>query len=1479
MLISEDTLLKELLDGKRMNVSSFIHIAIALAEAVLTEHKRYGAVRHLNPTCIRMLSERDAAVLGENTAADVAYLSPEQTGRINRTPDERSNLYALGVMYYEMLAGHLPFHAQSDEEWVHAHLAIVPKPLCELRSEVPVSLSDIIMKLLAKTPEERYQHATGLLVDLKQCRLSQENTGIINEFEIARLEESSRFKLPGTLFGREKEADALRSAFEQIRTGSAAFVIVTGRAGIGKTALIRELQMPVIYEGGKFISGKCDLMNRDIPFSPILQALRKLLRQIWSEPTERIAKLKAHLAEELGQGAGVIAALLPEASALLGDFPPVEPLPPAEAAIRFRRLFPLFMKNLSSKEHPLVLFLDDLQWADPATMDVLRTLAHDPTLQGLLVIGAFREETALHLTEQGQDHAAAAAWIEEALSLLKEEELLRVRHITLDPLSYTDVKRFTSIVIHENTDRVRLLAEPLYQRTGGNPLYLHRFLDGLFRERKLYYEEELTSWVWDTDSVNQMPEDPDIHHLISSRLRMLPSETIVLLGMAGAASHRFRLAMIARVCELSLSDARKFMLPAEKEGLIWREDDTEESEADAEDCYYTFVHDRVQQVAYRTIPESDRAALHLRIGRVLQGLEFDQKEESIFDKVYHLNLGSTEMVDKTEQRELAAYNLQAGLKSKASTAFSAALHFLEKGLSLIGGNEEGTDSLSYRLLLELPECEYMCGRIERAEELLDQLMTRTTDLIERSRIYLIRIAMHAYLRNEELAVEIGLQSLAEFGWEIPVKPSKAALLKDLTLTRFALYKSRHELLGLPINRDPVYRAVSDLFMAISASAFVTNTELSALLNCQLVRYGLKHGNNEAFTYMLGAYGVMLTFAFPRSGAGSRLTKIAYGLSTRFESLLIRGRLHVLMGLAGQYRSPQEAVGYFEKAVGYGLEANDSAFVGYAMELRILNHSGDLYALSAFLTEYEEKFGQLLDKETLMQFRIARMYMAEMQGESGALDAIGLPVQEEQVYLSQKNQVFHYCTCKMETDYLAERYQQALKWVNISSYHSFETKKIPLQSRKQHVYETLSMAALYAEAPQEERKGIRDALSKQLRSMKQWSGYLGSESSAYLLITAELKRIEGDRAAAAKWYDEAIAEARREEYGLMEAISCERASMFYRDAGSVTGAGVLMADAYAAYWRWGATAKARKLRAAYPGLPASASAQQDDVAIASGESDGVRASERSELKSSKELVPDKGQEEAAGESVVYTGDEKQAIRQIAEWSSAADSEEIMLRYLDAALRYTGAVKGCILSCQEDQFAVVAECGAFDRSEESPYAAAIVRYVVRTGEPIVLADASNSVYAADPYIRRSHSLSILCMPVLFPGNSLPSVLLLENSLMSGVFNYELLEVLDMMMARMVYLKSLTDSRSRVNETKDSETNTLPTNAEQTLIDTLTSRETEILYALSEGLSNKEIAIRFGITEATVKSHVFRLYGKLEVKRRGQAIARARALQLMV
>ncbi|BBH22468.1 serine/threonine protein kinase [Paenibacillus baekrokdamisoli] len=1445
MSLAEDIRLKELRNGNFMEVSSFIHIAIVLAEMVHEAHKRNTVIGDLNPASILIREETNLAALADNREADYAYLSPEQTGRINHMPDGRSDLYALGMMYYEMLAGCLPFQAQSAEEWVHAHLAIVPKPLRELRQEIAGSLEDIIMKLLAKGPEERYQSAYGLLADLRRCASSMEERGEIVPFEIARIDEASRFRLPRNLFGIETEEEKLREAYERARAGESAFIVVSGRAGSGKTALVRELQVRVTREDCPFITGKCDLMNRDIPLSPILQALRILIRQVWRESPERVARIKTQLTKALGQGKGVIAQLLPEAGKLLGELPSVEPLPPAEAAIRFHRLFPIFIKVFIDRKHPLVMFLDDLQWADSATMDVLRTLAYDGGLHSLLVIGAFREEAAPGGMDNAETQAAAALGMGDLLSLHKADTPLRVQHIALSPLSYIDVRHFVSSILNENSARVRLLAEALYHRTGGNPLYLHRFLDSLYREKKLYFDEKQAIWTWDAAAVTQMPEDPDILQLIESRIRMLSHETIGLLGIAAATGHRFRPELIALVSEYSLPLTRKLLLSVEEEGLIGRVDDADKAEAD--DLVYTFLHDRVQQAAYMTIPEVEKAALHLKIGRVMQEHAFDQQGSSIFDMVYHLNLGSSELFHEAEKLELAAYNLQAGLKSKATTAFAVALHFLETGLRLTKDDGVGTNSLAYRLMLELPECEYMCGRVDRAEELLDRLMIRTTGLVERSHIYLIRIAMNTYLKNDEAAVNIGWQALAEFGWHLPRKPSKAAVVKEVLMTQSALYRMRNELPRLPLNDEPHYKALSNLVMAIATSVFTLSLELSAVLFSRFVRYGLKHGNNEAFAFILAGYGlVILRNKISFFQTGLHYIDQAFQLSASSVSVDLQCRLHYIRGLAIMLQNPEEGVEHFERAIHYGMESANLTYVSIAMLTCTTTHTGDLYTLSSRITDYEELSQKLVDEVTLNIFRIARWYMAQLQGDDSHNDGVVVPLQSDRFKETLNHEVYYICTCQIEIAYLSGRYQEALQWVEQGKFNTFRQTR--MQVRKQHVYQALTLAAIHAEAPPEERKSIRAKLSKQWHAMKQWSGYYGQKSSAYLLITAECHRIDGNRVAAARGYEDATREARRERNGLMEAIACERASTFYREEGSITGADVLMEDACAAYSKWGAAAKVRRLRELYPSLPLLAAERQEDRVLA------------------EEADPD--QEAAVYDKTPAIVEDKVLIRQITGWSNTGESPDVRDQFLESVLRYSGAEKGYVISSLEDPH------------DDASYAETIVRYVIKTGESIVLADASRSSYAADPYIRDNQLQSVLCMPILIPRKLLPSVLYLENNLISGVFTTERLEVLELMITRMVYLQSLEDSHTQTSVSSEpgNDPSTIPAIDAQPLVDPLTNRETETLYALADGLSNKEIAYRFGLTEGTVKSYVFNLYGKLGAKRRVQAIARARELGLL-
>ncbi|RXZ79628.1 GAF domain-containing protein [Paenibacillaceae bacterium] len=1450
MMVAEAVKLKELMNGTSMDdVLPFLHIAIGLTELVQKTHKQNRLIGALHPAGIQVQLDRKVAILTDHRLVDYTYASPEQTGRINRMPDERSDLYALGMIFFEMLSGSLPFHAQSTEEWIHVHLAVVPKPLRELRPDMEGPLEAVIMKLLSKRPEERYQSAYGLLTDLKRCASSKEATGEIVSFEIAHADEASRFRLPQTLFGRDKEARALREAFEQARAGASSFVFVSGSAGSGKTVLVRELRTLVRRDGFRFISGKCDMLNRDIPFSSLLQALRGLIQQIWSESPERVVKLKRQLTEALGQGAAVIVQLLPEAAELLDEIPAIEPLHPAEAAIRLHRLVPIFIKVFVDKQHPLVIFLDDLQWADPATIDVLRTIVHDKARPGLLVIGAFREEAASGLEDGAEKQVDAAAWIEESLSLHHGLQL-SVRHINLEALSYMEVRQFVSHVLDENSARIRSLAEVLYHRTGGNPLYLNRLLDNLYRESKLYYNEEEAAWAWDTSVITQLPDDPDILHLIGARIRTLPPEKIELLAIGAAIGYRFHSSIISLVSGHPLHSARQLLHDLEEDGLLCRENDSDEADEDGR--YYKFLHDRIQQAAYMTMSESDKTSLHLTTGRVIRDHLSSESEFTIFDMVYHLNLGSDKIVDEAEKRALAEYNYQAGLKSKATTAFTAALHFFEIALRLSGNDWQNPASLAYRIMLEVPECEYMCGHTERAEELLEGLMSCTTEVVERSHIYLISIAMYVYLNDDAKAVHVGQQALAEFGWYLPERPSKALVIKEVMMTQSALFYMREDVAHLPINREPRYKALSDLVMAISTSVFTLNLELSAVLFSRFVRYGLKHGSNEAFSFMLASYGLVI-YKKSRFYTGSQYIDKALHLATSFDSADLQCRLYFLRGLV-RLENPNEGGKQFEHSIQYGMESANLKYVSLAMLTTTTTYTGDLHTLSVLIRHYEEISRQLLDEVTLNIFRIVRWYIAQMQDGAEESDEGVTPLLNDRYKEILNNEVYYTCTCKIELAYLFGRYQEALEWVEKGEFNTFRQTRE--QVRKQRIYHSLTLAAMYTEVSSTEQQGIRVKLRKHLRSMRRWSGYYGKDSSTYLLIRAEVHRIEGNRVAAAKIYEEAIRIARHAGEGLTEAISCERAATFYRQLGSMNGAQALIADACDAYSRWGATAKAKKLSEAHQGLRS--------IVVEMEGKDVAATDERRAIETKLEQV---------SWGAMGNGHSKQNT----EWMSSLDSCKTMSQLLESVMRYSGAAKGLIFNSDgkvEEAAGTVSDEGVMS------YAESIVRYVLKTGESVVLGNASRSSYSADPSIVSNQSQSVLCMPVLFPGGLSRSALYLENNLISDVFTKEKLELLELMMARIMYMKSLENSRSQ-SYTPIPAADALSSDSEsapQPLVEPLTDRETEILYALTDGLSNKEIGLNLNIMESTVKTHVSNIYGKLEVKRRGQAVVRAREMGLI-
>ncbi|WP_438347514.1 AAA family ATPase [Paenibacillus sp. FA6] len=1447
MISTNERKLKNWLRDSPMELADFVQMSITLAEMVYLVHQQNAFSGGLSPSNIRIRSDAKLAKLTESVEFDAAYRSPEQTGRINRTPDGRSDLYALGVMFYEMLTGQMPFRPQGEEDWASVHISASPHPISELRPELEGPLQSIIVKLLSKSPVDRYQSAYGLLYDLKQCERMLEQNGDLISFEIGHIDKVRTFVIPNTLYGRNDEMNQLEAGLELAASGTATFRWITGHEGSGKTTLVHRFQSLIERSGGRFVEGECDFLQQSEPFGPILQALRQWINQIWSESAVTITTLKKRLSIVLGQESRTITALLPEVKTLLGNPSDVPSLLDTEVETRFGELLPDLIRCFADIKPPLVMFIDNLQWADVGTLEVLRTLALEEAVPGLMVIGAYRTETDQDSGKGNHEQLQVAHW-------LTTIRVQTTEHIALHSLLYEDVRQYISHIMHEDTARIRLLARSVYHQTGGNPHSLSLLLESWRRERKLSYDEKQHQWVWDAEVIRQLSDSKESHRLIEAGFARLPEETMRLLAIAAVIGPCFRLSILAEVSQCTLEDTLRLLHAAEVEGMICHEDEADPGNSG--ESIYMFLHDQVQRMVYRIYAER-HAEWHLKLGRLLQRTHPEWDNDAMFVTIDHLNLGMAKMTNK-EIGELAEHNLRAGMKALANAYFSEAKRYYETGLRLVAGEEIQSGSLIYRLMLVLAQCEYMCSNIEQAKALFLELKQQDRKLNRADRTGLLThlIQINTFDEND-MAVQFGREALAEFGWMLPIRVSKTTLIKEIMHTKMFMYRMRDKLYQVPPNDDEDYKTLAELVEALFFPLLMHNAELLMVLYARFIRYGLNKGINESLVRIIGVYELLLQRGLPSFVQNIPVTKLEVLQSTLLTETGLPYRISYIIGMSKQLENPAEASVYLENALRWGVERGDAIFSNLAVITCLITHNGDVNTLSELLTYMEDKPRRYADDKTLEIMQIANAYRAALQDEI-LLDsyvAIPIPQSEDQ---EQDNEDNYSYGCKLEVAYVLGKYQEALYWAKRGRENELGPDWVRI--RKQRMYETLTLVAVYPGAFPEERKRIRRMVHKQLRLMDKRRGYLGANSSAYLLIQAEWKKISGDDSGAMQGYMDAVKVARTEKHGLIEGIICERLAIYYQEMGSQAGATISMMDASMAYSVWGVTAKVIQIRTEHADLLRYSSKQ-----FGSGPFD-------LKIESQSKGLPLQKKVEESETSVM----EEELLHQIVNWSSKLDDANLLERFLANTLRQAGADRGFVIRYEDEIYHIEAQTGSTLQSEGfGLYAEGVLRHVLMTGEPVVLGDAIQSYYMKDPYIQYQRPRSIICMRMVMLGSEFPYLLYLENTHVSDVFIERTVNVLELMITRMTYFKMLEDSTAAAEESVQS---VAVGTVMQMLIEPLTNREVEILTAVAEGLSNKEIAARFGIAEPTVKTHVSNIYGKLGVKRRGQAVARARELQLL-
>ena len=892
--------------GQPWEIASFLSVATGLATALGRLHQRGLIHKDVKPAHVlvnaatgaawltgfgiasRLPRERQAPEPPEVIAGTLAYMAPEQTGRMNRSVDSRSDLYALGVTFYEMLTGAPPFTAADPMEWVHCHIARQPTPPGERVQGIPEPLSAIVMKLLAKTAEERYQTAAGVAADLRRCRADWEAHGRIAPFPPGTRDVPDRLLIPEALYGREREIDALLAAFDRVvADGTPELVLVSGYSGIGKSSVVHELHKVLVPQRGLFASGKFDQYKRDIPYATLAQAFQGLVRPLLGRSEAELGRWRAALGEALGPNGQLIVDLVPELELVIGTQPPVADVPPRDARNRFRMVFRRFLGAFAWPEHPLALFLDDLQWLDAATLDLLEDLVTHPEVRHLLLVGAYRDH------EVGPAHP-----------LLRTVEAIReaggrIQEITLAPLGLDDVGRLVADALHCEPERARPLVGLVQEKTGGNPFFAIQFVMALADEGLLAFDPVALAWRWDIDRIRARNFTDNVVELMAAKLRRFSATTREALKQLACLGNVVEIATLTLVLRETEGVIDAALREAVHAGLVFRHEDA-----------YRFLHDRIQQAAYSLIPEDRRAEVHLRIGRELQAsLTADQLAEHLFEVANQFNRGTALLTERTEKADVATLNLRTGRKAKASAAYASARAYFATGIALLDERDwESQHELIFSLSLERAECELLSGHLEKAGQLIGELLQRTASNVEFADASCLKINLHVLTGEHPLAIDSALACLRLFGIDLPAHPTLEQVRAEYETVWQTLGGHPIEsLIDLPLMTDPKIPAAMHVLSVLAGPATFTDFQLFCLLACCMVNVSMQHGVSGASAYAYACLGSVLGANFHRYREGYRLARLACDLVEKHGFTAYDTKVSHAMGLAAFWTQPLTSV--------------------------------------------------------------------------------------------------------------------------------------------------------------------------------------------------------------------------------------------------------------------------------------------------------------------------------------------------------------------------------------------------------------------------------------------------------------------------------------------------------------------------------------------------------------------------------------------
>jgi PAS domain S-box-containing protein len=1341
--------------GQPMETGVFLRLGIDVAAALGKAHQAGLVHKDLKPDNIlvhcadgaarltgfgiatRLPRERQTLAPPETIAGTLAYMAPEQTGRMNRSIDSRSDLYSLGVVYYQMLTGALPFTASDPMEWVHCHVARKPASPDDRVGTVLPPISKIVMKLLAKAAEERFQSAAGVERDLRRCLADWEHQGRIDDFPLGQNDTSDRLLIPETLYGREREVAILLAGFERIVQGGASeLVLVSGYSGIGKSAVVNELHKVLVPLHGHFASGKFDQYKRDIPYSTLAQAFQGLVRPLLAKSDAELGALRSAFLEALQPNARLMTDLIPELTLIIGEQPPVPELEPRQAQSRFQLVFQRFIGVFARPEHPLALFFDDLQWLDTATLDLLEDLLTRSDLQHLMLIGAYRDNE-----------------VDATHPLMRKLDAIRragahVQEIRLEPLACNDLGQLIADTFHCDSEHSASLAQLVQEKTAGNPFFVIQFLHTLAEEGLLGFDYDAARWCWNLERIHAKSYTDNVVDLLAGKLSRLLVETQQTLQQMAYLGNTADMTMLSIVLQMTEEQIHAALWPAVRQQLVERLEGS-----------YKFVHDRVQEAAYSLTPEILRAEIHLRIGRLLAAqTPAERRDGAIFEIVNQMNRGAPLITSRSEREQLAELNLIAGRRAKASTAYSSALIYLDLGATLVA--EDGWErrrELIFALELNRAECEFLTGHLLVAEERLAALSNRAPTTVERAIVACLHMDVCTTLDQSDRAVAVCLDYLRHVGIEWSPHPTEQDVRHEYEHI-WSLLGSRtiEHLIDLPLMDDPASLATVDVLSKLVPPASHTDANLACLTSCKAASLSLERGNCDASCV---AYVMLARVAGPLFGdyqAGFRFGQLGYELVERrglkrfeagtylnFAIYVVRWTKHVRASRDLMRRAFEAANRIGDLTYGaYTCENlnSDLLFAGEPLpEVQAEAERGLAFAEKA-------RFGLVVDF-IATQLALVRM-LRGLTPTFGCLDHGQFDELHIEHDLSRNPAVAiaasWYWIRKLQARYIGGDYATAMDAVS-QVQRLLWTTSAHVEEAEYHFYGALTQAACCNMAPEGERQQHIDAVAAHYRQHKVWAKNCPENfENRAALVGAELALIEGRELDAERLYEQAIQSARDNGFIHNEAIAYERAAEFYRARGFRQIADLYLRNARYGYVRWGADGKVRQLDAMYPHL--------------------------------------RVEEPASGPTnTIATPVERLDLATVIKVSQAVSSEMVLEKLIDTLMRtaiaQAAAERGLLILSRGTEPRIEAEATTSSDTvlvelRDAPVTASalpetVLHYVLRTQENVVLDDAvSEPSFGADPYIRQRQARSILCLPLINQAK-LIGVLYLENNLTARAF----------------------------------------------------------------------------------------------------------------